>query len=130
MGALLGGLSIREVRSDFAVVDVHPTDLTDEQRAPHRDPVPLFGLVYLSLPPRGGTLFFQEATGSTDPGPSAGYFSEGNARWRRCGRVEGVFNRAVFYPGSIPHSGEILGDWIESQERFANPRLTLRLLFQ
>jgi hypothetical protein len=121
-------LSISRVKSDFAVVDTHPDQLSDEQRMPHTDPVPIFGLVYLSIPPRGGTVFFQEVD-TVDPGPADGYFVEGNARWAVTGKVDGTFNRCVFYPGSIPHSGEIVGHWIKNQERFNAPRLTLRMLF-
>ncbi len=32
-------------------------------------------------------------------------------------------------PEFVPHSGEIAGAWIRSDERFTNPRLTQRLLF-
>lgn len=121
-------LCISRVKSDFAVVDTHPSQLSDEQRVPHTDPVPIFGLVYLSIPPRGGTVFFEELDAS-DPGPSEGYFAEGNAKWTVTGKLDGAFNRCVFYPGSIPHSGEIVGEWIENEERFDAPRLTLRMLF-
>lgn len=119
---------IASVKSDFAVVDTHPSKLSLQQRVPHTDPVPIFGLVYLSVPPRGGTIFFEEAD-TPDPGPAEGYFTEGNTKWTVSGKVDGVFNRCVFYPGSIPHSGEIVGEWIENRERFDAPRLTLRMLF-
>lgn len=122
-------VQVSQIRSDFAVVDVHPSDLTEDQRAPHADPVPIFGLVYLSLPPRGGTLFFEEVIGTDDPGLAEGYFTQGNQRWKLTGRIEGAFNRAVFYPGTLYHSGDISGKWIESDERYRYPRLTLRMLF-
>ena len=46
-----------------------------------------------------------------------------------CGRIAPVFNRLAIYPGFVLHSGEIAGDWIRSDERFSNPRLTQRLIF-
>ncbi len=37
--------------------------------------------------------------------------------------------RLVIYPGIVPHSGEIAGDWIHGEERFRYPRLTQRFTF-
>jgi hypothetical protein len=45
------------------------------------------------------------------------------------GRIEAAFNRLAIYPGFVPHSGEIVGEWIKTDERFTNPRLTQRLVF-
>lgn len=125
-GGVVAGF--REVRTDFAVVDVHPADLTQPQRLPHVDPVPLFGLVYLSREERGGTLFFERVSNSEQE-PGQGYFAGGGAAFDLLGRIEPRFNRLAIYPGSVPHTGEIAGEWIESEARFTRPRLTQRLLF-
>src|SRR5688572_25459707 len=50
---------VRGVDTDFAITDRHPSELSPHQSAPHIDAVPVFGLVYLNDPPRGGTLFFK-----------------------------------------------------------------------
>jgi hypothetical protein len=121
--------ALARVHSDFAIVDLHPDQLTDRQRIPHVDPVPVFGLVYLNREDRGGTLFFRR-TGAERPAmPSPGYVSRSRDGFELCGRIESVFNRLVVYPGFVLHSGEIAGDWIRSDERFSNPRLTQRLIF-
>jgi len=119
----------RSVVTDFAVVDTHPRELTRLQRLPHVDPVPLFGLVYLNREERGGTLFFEQ-TSDTENFAIGGYFSEGTGPFRLLGRIDPKFNRLAIYPGCFPHSGEIVGKWIEGQARFNKPRLTQRLLFQ
>jgi len=119
--------SFREVFTDFAIVDRHPEELTPDQQRPHVDPVPVFGLVYLNREERGGTLFF-ERTGEEEPAPG-GYFTDTEAGYQLIGRIQPRFNRLAIYPGTIPHSGEIIGDWIEGDQRFSSPRLTQRLLF-
>ena len=118
----------RDVQTDFAVVDVHPDDLHPAQRQPHVDPVPLFGLVYLNREERGGTLFF-ERTREAEDDSSGGYFTEGSRAFRLLGRIAPAFNRLAIYPGSVPHSGEIVGDWIRSEARIRHARLTQRLMF-
>jgi hypothetical protein len=120
--------TLTQLHSDFAIVDVHPDQLAAKQRIPHVDPVPIFGLIYLNREDRGGTLFFKRtAEGSAEPAP--GYVVDSRDGFELCGRIEPVFNRLVIYPGFVPHSGEIAGDWIRSDERFSNPRLTQRLIF-
>ncbi|QAY77854.1 DUF6445 family protein [Sphingosinicella sp. BN140058] len=116
-----------DLHTDFAVVDVHPDALSPQQRKPHTDPVAVFGLVYLSRAPRGGTLFFEQTAGEPDGG--RGYFSGSTAEYQLRGRIEAAFNRLVIYPGFIPHSAEIEGDWIKGDERFQAPRLTQRFAF-
>jgi hypothetical protein len=120
---------LARLHSDFAIVDVHPDDLADCQRIPHVDPVPIFGLVYLNREPRGGTLFFRKVTSTPENAPSPGYLTDSRDGFELAGRIEPAFNRLAIYPGFVPHSGEIAGDWIRSDERFTNPRLTQRLLF-
>jgi len=120
---------LARLHSDFAIVDVHPDDLADHQRIPHTDPVPIFGLVYLNRQPRGGTLFFRKAASAPENALSAGYLTDSRDGFELAGRIEPAFNRLAIYPGFVPHSGEIAGDWIRSDERFTNPRLTQRLLF-
>lgn len=121
--------SFREVRTDFAIVDRHPSELGAAQRVPHVDPVPLFGLVYLNREERGGTLFFERTGEGSAADDAADYFHSGDDRFRAIGRIAPVFNRLAIYPGSVPHTGEIVGDWIRSDARFTSPRLTQRLLF-
>ena len=116
------------VETDFAIVDVHPNDVEPGQRVPHVDPVPIFGLVYLNPIERGGTLFFS-ATGKSADKERAGYFVEADPEYVFIGKIEGRFNRLAVYPGFVPHSGEIAGDWITTDERFSEPRLTQRLTF-
>ena len=120
---------LTQVHSDFAIVDFHPDELADHQRVPHVDPVPIFGLVYLNREERGGTLFFRRTTDEHAPKPSPGYLTQSRDGFELAGRIEPAFNRLAIYPGFVPHSGEIAGDWIGSNERFTHPRLTQRLLF-
>jgi hypothetical protein len=115
------------VLADFAITDVHPDELSDVQRRPHIDPVPIFGLVYLNPVERGGTLFFNPR-GNGD-GERSGYLVESDEEYELVARIEGNFNRLAVYPGFIPHTGEIEGDWIMTDERFNAPRLTQRLVF-
>jgi len=118
-----------KIETDFAIVDTHPGDLQPWQRIPHLDPVPVFGLVYLNREERGGTLFFEQVAPLTRELPDPGYISGDTDHFRLRGRIEGRFNRLAVYPGSVPHSGEIAGSWIEGEQRFTSPRLTQRLLF-
>jgi hypothetical protein len=117
------------VETDFAIVDVHPDELTDSQRLPHVDPVPVFGLIYLNREDRGGTLFFERTSPGSELEPTKGYFTTGNRDFRLLGRLQPRFNTLVVYPGSVPHSGEISGNWIGMNERYSSPRLTQRFLF-
>jgi hypothetical protein len=119
----------RTLRSDFAVVDVHPDELTPTQRRPHVDPVPIFGLVYLNREERGGTLFFQRKNPLDAKAPGAGYVTVDSEGFNFVGRIEPAYNRMAIYPGFVPHSGDIAGDWIRGEERFKSPRLTQRFLF-
>lgn len=124
-----GGQRVTEFRgilTDFAIVDVHPDQLSTGQRLPHVDPVPVFGLVYLNREERGGTLFFQS---SPAPTPEGGYITASTGGFTLLGRIEAAFNRMAIYPGFVPHSGEISGPWIEGEQRFASPRLTQRFVF-
>lgn len=119
--------AFRSLHTDFAIVDRHPDELIDVQRAPHIDAVPIFGLIYLNEAERGGTLFFERAdVASVEPGT---YPSSNNQDWKFVDRIEGKFNRLAIYPGFVPHSGEIAGDWITTDQRFTAPRLTQRLVF-
>lgn len=120
--------SFARVETDFAVTNVHPDDLSPVQREPHVDPVPIFGLIYLNRIDRGGTLFFNRS-GRRDAESRAGYFAAPNDEYEFVGKIEGKFNRLAIYPGFVPHTGEIAGDWITTDERFTEPRLTLRLVF-
>ena len=120
--------AFREVHTDFAIIDVHPDELTQTQRLPHVDPVPVFGLIYLNREERGGTLFFQPTTVPED-GAQGGYITNSNRAFKLLGRIEAAFNRMAIYPGFIPHTGEIAGGWIEGEDRFRNPRLTQRFVF-
>ena len=120
--------AFRQVHTDFAIIDVHPDELTPTQRLPHVDPVPVFGLIYLNREERGGTLFFAP-TSEPEDGPKGGYITDSNRAFKLLGRIEAAFNRMAIYPGFIPHTGEIAGEWIEGEERFRNPRLTQRFVF-
>lgn len=119
---------LTRVHSDFAIVDRHPDELAGLQRVPHVDPVPIFGLVYLNRDDRGGTLFFRR-TAEPAASPAAGYVTASRDGFELSGRIEPAFNRLAIYPGFVPHSGDISGDWIRSDERHRSPRLTQRLLF-
>jgi hypothetical protein len=121
--------AFQKLHTDFGIVDVHPADLSETQRIPHVDPVPVFGLVYLNEEERGGTLFFEEVAGSAPEDNGAGYMTRTNAQFRVRAHIESAFNRLAIYPGFVPHSGEISGDWIETEQRFESPRLTQRLVF-
>jgi hypothetical protein len=121
-------LQVRGADTDFAITDTHPSELSANQRAPHVDPVPVFGLIYLNDEPRGGTLFFKprgQAAGAAD---RSGY-PRSDEQLDVCGHIEGRFNRLAIYPGFVLHSGEIEGEWIESDDRFTSPRLTQRIKF-
>ena len=92
-------------------------------------PVPIFGLVYLNREERGGTLFFRRSGQVAQSSPSPGYVTEDRDGFELAGRIEPRFNRLAIYPGFVPHSGDISGDWITSGERYSSPRLTQRLMF-
>lgn len=121
--------AFRTLYTDFAVVDVHPDDLTPVQRNPHVDPVPVFGLVYLNPAERGGTLFFNRKARIGEKAAGTGYVTASDRKFELVGKIEPAYNRIAIYPGFVPHSGEIEGDWIRGDERFKNPRLTQRFLF-
>lgn len=120
---------IRSVDTDFAITDLQPAELTREQSRPHIDGVPVFGLVYLNEIDRGGTLFFRPRRHTGAPARRHGYQVESDEFIEVCGKIEGRFNRLAIYPGFIHHSGEIKGDWIDSDERLKSPRLTQRIMF-
>ena len=120
--------SFGKLITDFAKTDLHPDELSDVQRIPHVDPVPVFGLVYLNRQERGGTLFFRQKA-AVPAGAGRGYITGSTAQFELCGRIEGRFNRLAIYPGFVPHSGDISGDWISGDERFTEPRLTQRFVF-
>jgi hypothetical protein len=119
---------VRGVDTDFAIIDAHPSELSALQRAPHTDAVPVFGLVYLNEEPRGGTLFFKPRGQAAGAAERSGY-PRPDEQLEVCGHIEGRFNRLAIYPGFILHSGEIQGEWIESDDRFISPRLTQRIAF-
>jgi hypothetical protein len=122
-------LAFRKLHTDFGVVDVHPDELSSEQRLPHTDPVPVFGLIYLNREERGGTLFFKQRQSIDDEERRGGYLITSNPAFELLGRIEPAYNRLAIYPGFVPHTGEIAGDWIRGPDRFSNPRLTQRLVF-
>lgn len=118
-----------KVVTDFSIVDTAPDELTPIQRQPHLDPAPIFGLVYLNVEERGGTLFF-EREGNTMPPPAPrGYMADSAPGWRVIGKTEGKFNQLAIYPGQLPHSGEIRGEWITEARSMADLRLTQRFIF-
>ena len=121
--------AFRQVHTDFAIIDIHPDELSSTQRLPHVDPVPVFGLIYLNREERGGTLFFEKCGSGEGVASEGGYLTESNDDFVLRGRIEGAFNRMAIYPGFIPHSGQISGDWIEDERRFTSPRLTQRFVF-
>ena len=120
---------LRGVDTDFAITDVPPDQLSPEQRKPHIDAVPVFGLIYLNEEPRGGTLFFKPKTATPPAIERTGYPTRSDEELEVSGKIEGRFNRLAIYPGFILHSAEIEGEWIESDERRQKPRLTQRLMF-
>ena len=120
--------SVRRVDTDFAITDVHPSELTKEQTRPHIDHVPFFELVYLNPQDRGGTLFFRAKSEVAPSAGRTGYQVESDDFVQLCGKIEGRFNRLAIYPGFILHTGEVKG-WIETQARFDEPRLTQRIMF-
>jgi hypothetical protein len=120
---------LRGLDTDFAITDLHPDQLSPTQRKPHIDAAPVFGLVYLNDPPRGGTLFYRQRKETGELLPAQGYPTAESDQVELCCRVEGLFNRLAIYPGFVLHSGEIEGDWIKGEDRFLNPRLTQRIQF-
>jgi hypothetical protein len=120
--------TVGKIETDFAITDVHPSQLTKEQTRPHIDHVPFFGLIYLNPQDRGGTLFFRAKSQVAPSEPRAGYQVESDDFVQLCGKIEGRFNRLAVYPGFILHTGEVKG-WIETQARFDEPRLTQRIMF-
>ena len=119
----------RGVDTDFAITDVRPDLLSPEQRRPHVDAVPVFGLVYLNEEPRGGTLFFRPRTGAPPSEDRTGYPTSSDDELEVVGRIEGRFNRLAIYPGFVLHSADVEGAWIEGDERLTTPRLTQRIMF-
>jgi hypothetical protein len=120
---------VRGVDTDFAITDVPPDLLSPEQRRPHIDAVPVFGLVYLNQEARGGTLFFKPKTSAPPSIARSGYQTRSDEELEVTGRIEGRFNRLAIYPGFVLHSPEIDGGWIEGDERLHKPRLTQRIMF-
>lgn len=120
---------VRGVDTDFAITDVPPDQLSPEQRKPHIDAVPVFGLLYLNEEERGGTLFFRPKTATPGEIARSGYPTRSDEELEICGRIEGRFNRLAIYPGFVLHSGEIEGEWIKGEERLLKPRLTQRMMF-
>lgn len=130
--ALPNGRKLTQLRgldTDFAITDLHPDHLSPTQRKPHIDAAPVFGLIYLNDPPRGGTMFYRQRKKEDQLLPAHGYPTAKSDQVELCYRVEGLFNRLAIYPGFVLHSGEIEGDWIKGEERFRNPRLTQRIQF-
>src|SRR5690349_19983923 len=84
--------SLRGADSDFAITDTHPSELRDQQREPHLDAVPVFGLVNLNEEPRGGTLFFRPRADSAAREIHEGYPSRIHDRYEVCGHIEGLYN--------------------------------------
>ncbi len=117
------------IATDMAVTEIHPVELSADQQRPHVDPVPVFGLVYLNRKARGGTLFFEQNSIVHGHRSQAGYPAVDSPGFKLLGRLDGKFNRLVIYPGIVPHSGEIGGEWIHGEERFTYPRLTQRFAF-
>ena len=115
------------LKTDFGIVDTLPGDLAPAQRAPHVDPAPIFGIVYLNKEERGGTAFFRKKDGPIQP-QREGYFKDTDEGFEKVGRIEGRFNRLAIYPGFIWHTAEV-GGWINSDDRLRSPRLTQRLVF-
>lgn len=120
---------LRGLDTDFAITDRHPGELSPAQRKPHIDAAPVFGLVYLNDPPRGGTLFYRQNKQKRELQPANGYPTAENIEVELSYHLEGLFNRLAIYPGFVLHSGEIEGNWITSEDRFRNPRLTQRIQF-
>jgi hypothetical protein len=120
---------VRAVDTDFAITDLRPSELTKEQSRPHVDDVPVFGLIYLNEQDRGGTLFFRPRGHNDRPTPRTGYQVDSDEFVDLYGKIEGRFNRLAIYPGFILHSGEISGEWITTEERLREPRLTQRMMF-
>jgi hypothetical protein len=126
-GSRLGGLQ----RSTYAIANSAPAELLPIQRIPHYDTADLkqFALVhYLCEPEWGGTAFyrhrstniervegqseqaFQYALGreaSTHGLPPAEYANSNTPLFEQIGNVDAKFNRAVIYPASLFHSGNI-----------------------
>jgi len=121
--------AFNRVMTDFAKTDVHPDALSADQRRPHVDPVPIFGLVYLNREERGGTLFFRDNGAPTADDQVKGYVTGDIPGFDLVGGIEGRFNRLAIYPGFVPHTAEIAGAWIEGDDRFSDPRLTQRFVF-
>lgn len=122
-------MAFNRVMTDFARTDVHPDALSADQRRPHVDPVPIFGLVYLNREERGGTLFFRNTPDPADDAQVKGYVTGDIPGFALIGGIEGRFNRLAVYPGFVPHTGQIEGEWITGDERFREPRLTQRFVF-
>lgn len=121
--------AFRQVHTDFAIIDMHPEELSETQRLPHVDPVPVFGLIYLNREDRGGTLFFERVGDGANGASERGYVTGSNREFALRGRIDAAFNRMAIYPGFIPHSGQIDGEWIADERRFSSPRLTQRFVF-
>lgn len=120
---------VRGLDTDFAITELRPDELNSSQRRPHVDPVMVFGLVYLNEEQRGGTMFYKTISRTDSADPKEGYPTASYPGLELAGRIEGRFNRLAVYPGTILHTGEIQGDWIEGDERFRSPRLTQRIMF-
>ena len=118
------------LQASFSMVTARPSDLAPPQRAPHfdsSDPLYLAVLHYLRGTENSGTAYFrQRSTGIervTDANRDAfvaaaqvemaelhGYIDGSTTSFEEIGKVDGVADRVVVYPGSLLHSGRIPPD--------------------
>ena len=125
-----GGDGFDLLSASFSIVTTPPDALAPVQRAPHCDavdPAHLAMMHYLANTADGGTAFFrQRATGiervstgnvaafvaaaDAEAAGWRGYIAGPNPSFEEIGRVAGVVDRVVAYPGSLLHSGLIPPD--------------------
>lgn len=127
----------------FSMVTTPPHLLSPLQSQPHFDGLEqnrIAFLHYLCDPSHGGTSFYrQKATGferifeerlplylhhQEFVSENSGYCMDSTQHVELIGKVDAKFNRAVFYPGSLLHSGDILSPQLLS-ENVRTGRLTI-----
>jgi len=139
---LLGARRTVSMYSRLSMITLQPDELAPNQRLCHQDqlsedPQHCFGASVLYLfknPALGGTSFYRpraDHVASANPNqPSApsGYITDSNAEFEKFCTIPPLWNRIIFYDGTIFHSGHITQPGLLNSDPLSG-RLTLNGFF-
>jgi hypothetical protein len=137
-----------DIDTDFSIVALRRGGLLPEQRHPHVDDWPLFGLLYLTPGSREGTSLFysvnlrsavirseeqrrlydqflRDDTVRSDCHPD---IVNPQRYWRLLHTIEPVFNRLVIFPGNVFHNIDVQSGY--GVRETAEARLTQRFIIR